>query len=41
MGKWKKLKRANLENSVNVQKQPPKIHSEKTLFFNWMKWGKI
>ena len=23
MGKWKKLKRANVENSVNVKKQPP------------------
>ena len=25
MEKWKKLKRANLENSVNVQKQPPEM----------------
>ena len=25
MGKWKKLKRANLENSVSVEKQPPEM----------------
>ena len=37
MGKWKKLKRANLENSVNVQKQPPELLYKKSL----MKWGKI
>ena len=39
MGKWKKLKKANLENSVNVQKQPPEMFY-KVRFSYWMKWGK-
>ena len=30
MEKWKKLKRENLENSVSVQKQPPKMIFKKS-----------
>ena len=26
MEKWEKLRRGNLENIVNVQKQPPEMH---------------
>ena len=40
MGKWKKLKRANLENSVNVQKLPLEMPYKKALL-NLMKWGKM
>ena len=31
MEKWKKLRRGNLENSVNVQKQPPEMHYKKAI----------
>ena len=30
MGKLKKLKRANLENNVNAQKQPPDMFYKKS-----------
>ena len=38
-GKWKKLKRANLESSVNVQKQPPKILYKKS--FSLTRWNGV
>ena len=36
-GKMEKVKKSNLENSANVQKQPPEMLYKKSL----IKWGKI